>query len=227
MILESIVENKKKELAHYPARKDFLAAITQGNIQVIAEVKQKSPSTGTLCSSYEPEKIAHRYKKGGAAAISVLTDQAFFGGKMSDIARVKEATDLPILCKDFIIDQRQVYEAYQQGADAVLLIMRILSVDEAQYLKNIIESLGMTALIEIFDEHDLDKALKINPKILMINHRNLDTLNVSYDHTQLLIERIPENIPLIAASGISHPEEVLNLPPRIVGVLIGTSLLRA
>ncbi len=238
MILDEIVQKKKESLneikgqaQNLPLRqndqKNFLKAITAPGLQIIAEVKEKSPSTGVLCSPYLPEKIAEHYKKGGAAAVSVLTDTDFFGGKMDDMVKVKQSTQLPILCKDFIIDEYQIEQAYAHGADAVLLIMRILTLAKAKKLKAKIESFNMTALIEIFDEADLEKALQISPQVLMINHRNLDTLKINYHQTDSLIDKIPQHIPVVAASGILKPEQVLTLHPRIMAVLIGTALLRS
>ena len=161
MIIDEIIARKRQDLdllvapkTLEPSTQNFLKAITAKGLQVIAEVKEKSPSTGVLCPNYQPEVIAQDYKQGGAAAISVLTDMPYFGGQMADLSKVQRATGLPVLCKDFIISEVQIEVARHYGADAVLLIVRILDVETLKQLKAKIESLNMLALIEIFDEAD-------------------------------------------------------------------------
>lgn len=235
MTLDKIVTKKKEEIEsiiipnHSEIKlsdRDFLKAITQPGLNVIGEVKKMSPSTGILTHDYHPEQKAIQYEAGGASALSVLTDTSFFGGHMSDLTKVRQNISLPVLCKDFIIDERQIMAARLAGADAVLLIMRILSVSESLKLKEKIESLNMLALIEIFNEDDLIKAMKINPKVLMFNHRDLNTLTMHFD-TDNLINSIPDPIPLVAASGITHPKEVTRFSKRINAILIGTALMKS
>jgi indole-3-glycerol phosphate synthase/phosphoribosylanthranilate isomerase len=234
MIMDEIIARKRQDLhllvapkTLKPSTQDFLKAIMEPGLQVIAEVKEKSPSTGVLCVAYQPEVIAQEYKKGGAAAISVLTDIPYFGGQMTDLTKVKQATDLPVLCKDFIISEIQIEVARHYGADAVLLIVRVLDVETLKQLKVKIESLNMLALIEIFDEADLEKALLVDPKVLMINHRDLDTLKVDCATSNALIDKIPAGIPVVAASGIMEPKQALEFDARIKAVLIGTALLKS
>lgn len=235
MIINEIIARKRQDLALLPnvdgpllpSTQDFLAAITQPGLQVIAEVKEKSPSTGVLCQDYQPAVIAQKYKQGGAQAISVLTDAPYFGGDMADMLKVKTAISLPILCKDFVIDERQIELARFYGADAVLLIVRVLDLVTLQRLKQKIESLNMLAVVEIFDAADLVKALAVAPKVLLINHRDLDTLKLDCQNSNTLLAEIPQQIKVIAASGIMNPEQVLTLDPRICAVLIGTSLLKS
>ena len=235
MILDKIVKQKWKDIQSIiipphtdikPSDRDFLKAITKLGLNVIGEVKKMSPSTGVLTHDYHPEQKAVQYEAGGASAISVLTDTPFFGGHMSDLTKVRQSLSLPVLCKDFIIDERQIIAARLAGADAVLLIMRILSVSESLKLKEKIESLNMLALIEIFNEEDLKKAMEINPKVIMFNHRDLNTLDMHFD-TDNLINLIPDHVQLVAASGITHPKEVLRFNSRINAILIGTALMKS
>lgn len=235
MILDEIVKQKQEDIQSIlipphsnikPSDRDFLKAITKPGLNIIGEVKKMSPSTGILTHDYHPEKNAFQYEAGGASAISVLTDTPFFGGQMSDLTKVRQQVSIPILCKDFIIDERQIIAARLAGADAVLLIMRILSISESIKLKEKIESLNMLALIEVFNKEDLKKAMAIKPKVIMFNHRDLNTLEMHFD-TDDLISLIPEYIPLVAASGIAHPKEAARFSKRINAILIGTALMKS
>ncbi|MDA7742571.1 indole-3-glycerol-phosphate synthase, partial [Francisellaceae bacterium] len=170
---------------------------------------------------------AKQYERGGAKALSILTDKKFFGGRFSDIENVKQACSLPVLCKDFIIDVCQVHRARLAGADACLLIVRILSDEQLSLLHQEIENLGMNALVEIFDEQDLKRALKVNPKIIGINNRNLDTLTMNTNNARSLKQLIPEHILTFSLSGAKTPEDIRNTLKEVDGVLVGTALMKA
>lgn len=234
MILDDIIARKRQDLQTMPAftgtlrpsQRDFRQALQQPSRAIIAECKARSPSEGIICSDYDLPAIVRDYVAGGAAALSVLTDAPYFGGSLADLARVRELCDLPLLCKDFVIDSKQVALARGHGADAVLLIMRVLTLAEAKALKAQIEALGMTAVLEIFDEADLGKALALDPKVILVNHRNLADFSVNRDKDNLLA-KIPALVTVIAASGITAPEQVHALPARAHAVLIGTALMKS
>jgi indole-3-glycerol phosphate synthase len=235
MILDQIIEYKKQEIkAYYTLEKpkhkanfDFLKAIKNSHCSVIGELKSKSPSEGIIKHNYQPQKIANAYALGGAIALSILTDKKFFGGQFSDIEQVKKTCSLPVLCKDFIIDPSQVYRARQAGADACLLIVRILSDQRLQELHQEIESLGMNALVEIFDEDDLQRALKINPKLIGINNRNLNTLEMDLNNAYRLKKLIPRDVLVITLSGSKTPESTAQFASDFDGVLMGTALMKS
>ena len=226
MVLDKIVA-AKKEFVRSLGTKDFLAELKQPGLRVIAELKSKSPSEGVIKADYDPVAIAKEYVQGGAAAISVLCDEPFFGGSFGHLQAVRAAVDVPLLCKDFIIDAQQIYHARAHGADAVLLIVRILDQAQLAHLKQMIESLNMLAVVEIFDEADLQRALAVNPKVLLVNNRNLDSLVMNMNNTASLLDLIPEDITVIAASGMKVPSDVQNFPPRVQAVLVGTMLMRS
>ena len=234
MILDDIIARKRQDLLTMPAfsgalrlsQRDFRQALQQKSRAIIAECKARSPSEGVICSDYDLPTIVRDYVAGGAAALSVLTDAPYFGGSLADLATVRGLCDLPLLCKDFVVDSKQVDLARGHGADAVLLIMRVLTLPEATALKKQVESLGMTAVLEIFDEQDLGKALALDPEVILVNHRNLADFSVNRDKDNLLA-KIPASVTVIAASGITAPEQVQALPARANAVLIGTALMRA
>ncbi len=239
MVLDQIIAAKKEFIAglsHHDTLKQnqtkggrgdlFLKAIQTRPRNLIAELKSKSPSEGIIKPDYDPVALAKEYVKGGAAAISVLTDTPFFGGSFAHLKSVREAVDLPLLCKDFILDEKQVFLAREHGADAVLLIVRILTPQALRHLKAVIESLNMLAVIEVFDEKDLTLALTVSPQVLMVNNRNLDSLAMNLNNTASLLDQIPAGIPVIAASGIKAPQDVEALPGRICAMLVGTLLMR-
>lgn len=236
MILDQIIAKKKEFVTNLqgldvqnlkPSRRDFLKALQQAKFGVIAELKSASPSEGVIKTDYDPVALAQEYVKGGAAAISVLTDEPFFNGSYAHLKAVRETAEVPLLCKDFVIDVKQVQQARRNGADAVLLIMRILDLSQAQVLKKAIEDLGMLALVEIFDEADIEKALAIDSKAILVNNRNLDSLVLNMNHTETMLAKIPNSIEVIAASGMKVPQDVKIFPPRIHSVLVGTMLMRA
>ncbi|MCF6767422.1 indole-3-glycerol phosphate synthase TrpC [Thiotrichales bacterium 19S11-10] len=235
-ILNKII-NKKKEEVKYLAdvnptylqqnNNDFLTSIISKKNAVIAELKSKSPSEGLIRSPYHPIEIAKAYERGGACAVSVLTDHTFFNGSFNDLKSVSCAIKLPTLCKDFIIDKRQIYQARLSGASACLLIVRILSDNQLIDLKNEIESLNMTALIEVYNQEDIKRALKVNPKLIGINNRNLDTLKMNKDNAKELRSSLPEGLTILSLSGAKSSEDIQNQLNQFDGVLVGTLLMRA
>ncbi len=234
MILDEIVAHKRTEitnLAKIPrpdnCERDFNAVFNGEHIGIIAEIKPRSPSAGVIKANVDPTAIAKQYEQGGAHAISVLTDEKYFGGSYANLAAVRAATTLPLLCKEFIIDPIQIYHARAAGADACLLIAAVLNDVEIAELKTIIESLGMSALIEVQNQAELDRVLKLDAKIIGINNRDLTNFTVDKTNAATLAKNIPAHIKVISASGINEPVEIAQLPMRIDGVLIGTALLRS
>ena len=243
-VLDNIIAHKKKEIEtlkkHKPLdetvaefnlypKRSFSQAITHSEeISIIAEIKKASPSLGIIRADFEPLKIAKLYEENGASAISVITDKKFFQGDINFLPEIKTAVKLPILRKDFIIDPYQVYEAKLYGADALLLISTVLSVQQLKKLLNLTHKLGMEALVEVHDEKDLEKALKIEAKIIGINNRNLKTLKVDLNTCLLLKERVPEEKILVAESGVKTREDILLLEKAgFQAVLIGSALMQA
>ena len=181
----SLLELRKQE-RNAPPAKDFLGAISQGKTQpaLIAEVKKASPSKGVIRKDFDPVAIAQAYVKGGASCLSVLTDSKFFQGSFDNLALVRQAVDIPLLCKEFIIYPYQIYLARVKGADAILLIAAILKDSDLQYFIKIILSLGMTPLVEVHSLQEMDRVLAIEGvSLLGINNRNLETFEVSLDTT--------------------------------------------
>ena len=205
----------------------FYHALGQALFALIAEMKKASPSEGVMAKQYDPPQRARLYQQGGATAISVLTDQHFFQGDFSDIKAVAQAVDLPVLCKDFIIDAKQVYHARAAGAQAVLLIVRILDDVQLEALFNLIESLGMGALVEIFDAQDLARALAVGASVIGINNRNLDSLAMDVSHSLQLAKQVPDSVICLSLSGVKQPQDVVPYTQDCQGVLLGTAVMKA
>lgn len=205
----------------------FKEAISARNgINLIAEIKKKSPSSKSFFRKLDVLRLAKLYASAGAKALSVLTDKKFFGGNISHIREARVAADLPVLRKDFIIDEYQVYESRYFGADAILLIARILPLEEIKSFTVLAKKIGMDALIEIHDENDLEKAVIANAEIIGINNRDLDTFEVSIETTFKLAPKIPNNIIKVSESGISDRNEILRLKKAgINAMLIGSAFL--
>ncbi len=236
MFLNTILNHKKNEVARLPslnlaaaplAPLDFAAMINQARLSVIAELKPKTPSAGVLCANYQPQQLAQAYAAGGADAISVLTDEHYFGGSFNDLQQVRKQVNLPLLCKDFIIDSKQIHLARAHGADACLLIVGMLDQKQLIHLKDEIESLGMAAVIEIFNKPELEMAMSIQPTIIQINNRNLNNFEINLENAHQLCEKIPPEIGVIAASGIKQASDLKQLPARVNAVLIGTALMQS
>lgn len=198
------------------------------HINLIAEIKKASPSKGILRGDFNPAKIAVTYQANGASAISVLTDERFFEGRLEHIIKVKENTSLPILRKDFFIDEYQIYETVAVGADAILLIAELLSTSEMTRFYNLATSLGLDVLLEVHNEEDIEKALATGGDIIGINNRDLHTFKVDFGITQKLIRLIPQNKVKVSESGIKTYEDVMFLKSLGVNaVLIGEAFMEA
>ena len=210
-----------------PPLRDFKKAISvPGRINLISEIKFASPSAGTIREECNPVEIGLAYEKAGASAISFLTDKMFFQGEIKNLPFVKKAISLPILRKDFIIDELQVKEAVIYGADAVLLIARILTAQQLKGLIALCKELGLSALTEVHDKADLDIAIECGADIIGINNRDLDTFNVDINMTNELAGHVPESCVLVSESGILTGEHIKNLKGKgINAVLVGSALM--
>ncbi|MEE9120838.1 MAG: indole-3-glycerol phosphate synthase TrpC [Syntrophobacteria bacterium] len=245
MILDDIVARKRERLAELKKRsvqseleqtvalatspRDFIAALKYGGKPaVIAEIKKASPSAGQIRANLEVEKIAESYEKAGAAAISVITEEDFFQGKLGYLTEVKTAVSLPILCKDFIIDPIQVLAARAAGADALLLIAAILKKSSLLELLAMARNLSMACLVEVHNEEEMERVLTTDARIIGINNRNLRTFQVSLDTTLRLRPSIPPDRLVVSESGIQEQSDLQSLASAAVdAVLVGTSLMRA
>ena len=245
MILDRILDHKRTELdaarrREAPERlarravelatplRDFVNGITSGPVpRVIAEVKRRSPSRGEIRADFDPVACAVAYAEGGAAAISVLTDETFFGGHLDFLAAVRAAVGVPLLRKDFVIDAYQVDEARVAGADAVLLIAAALSPELLGVLRLRAETLGLTALVEVHDEAELDVALAAKARVIGINNRNLRTFETDLGVTERLAPRVPEGVVVVAESGIFTSADMARLSASGAhAFLVGESLMR-
>jgi indole-3-glycerol phosphate synthase len=244
-ILDRIVDSKRREiedrrrrtpandlerrLADAPAVRDFRAALDKpGTVQVIAEVKKASPSAGLLRADFDPVAIARTYARHGAAAISVLTDEPFFQGRLSDLTAIRAAVTPPLLRKDFILDRYQLLEARVAGADAVLLIAEILTDAELSRLLEEARALGLQALVELHDADNLSRVLASGARTIGINNRDLRTFVTRLEHTLELAARCPPDCCLVSESGIRSRADVLRLGEAGVrAVLIGETFMRA
>jgi len=219
---------REQALAQLPPR-DFLGALKQAERPaLIAECKKASPSKGLLRPKYDPAQLACTYAKNGAAALSVLTDEKFFQGSLNDLTTARGSAGLPALRKDFIVDGYQVYEARAAGADAVLLIVAALQLEKLRELHQLINELGMTALVEVHDEAEVETALQIEPKLIGVNNRNLHDFSVDLHTTARLRKCIPAEIALVAESGIHTAEDVSRVRDMGVdAILVGEALVTA
>ena len=242
--LDDIIEHKKHKLekvqetlsldeiertASPVKNRGFKKAISKsGRMNLIAELKKASPSHGVIRHDYDPEAIARIYKKSGAAALSVLTEDKYFQGSLDHLKAVRQAVDLPILRKDFIISEYQIYESAIAGADAILLIAALLDRGMLKALFHEARSLGMDTIIEVHDQRDLDKALGIEAEIIGINNRNLRTLETDLDITRVLVVKVPAGKIIVSESGVRDPEDVQSLASTgVKAVLIGTVFMEA
>jgi indole-3-glycerol phosphate synthase len=223
-----IEQLRERALAHTPPR-DLIGALRQaGRPALIAECKKASPSKGLLRPKYDPAELALTYAENDAAALSVLTDEQFFLGSLNDLTAAREAAVLPVLCKDFIVDCYQVYEARAAGADAVLLIVAALRRDQLQELHQQIVELGMAPLVEVHDEAEVDSALQIEPRLIGVNNRNLHDFSVDLQTTARLRKTVPPDIALVAESGIHTAQDVSRVRDMGVdAILVGEALVTA
>jgi len=212
-----------------PPARDFLAALrARSGYAVIAEIKRSSPSAGRLSKEVDPILRALAYEAGGAAALSVLTDAAFFGGSLQDMQQARDACGLPVLRKDFIISPAQVYEARAAGADAILLIAAALGSEQMIELYECVRELGMAPLIEVHDRPELEAVLGLEPDLVGVNNRNLKDMKVDLATSLELRPLIPKRITVVAESGVSSSDDVARLRDGgLDAFLVGTSLMRA
>ncbi len=242
-ILREIAENKKHEIAvrkHAvsiteiqrdldPSNRSFIKALEKEGISLIAEIKSASPSSGQIAKKeVDHVTIAQSYESSGASAISVLTDERYFHGNLDWMKDVSIQTEtIPILCKDFILDSYQIYEARSHGADAILLIAALLDQETMEDFIDIAISLGMDALCEVHNEEELARVLQTSASIIGINNRDLNTFVTDLGITNRLAEIIPANKIIVSESGISSREDVDQLSPRIDAILVGTSIMKS
>ena len=217
-------------------RRDFIAPLRNphhGSIALIAEVKKASPSAGVICENFDPVRIAKEYEAAGASCLSVLTDEKFFQGSLDYLRQIRQAVKLPLLRKDFIIDERQILEAIEWGADAILLIVAILDDSQLQKFHTLAAEAGLAALVEVHDETELDRALATGAQLIGVNNRNLKTFNVDLATTERLAAKLfptPDTrhpTLLVAESGIHTRADVERLANcGAKAVLVGESLVR-
>lgn len=229
--LVEVAERKKAapDLTPYASPpKDFAGALRGDHVRLIAEVKHASPSKGVLVDPFDPVKIATEYQAGGAAAISVLTDQVFFQGSLRDLSEVRASVNLPIIRKDFVVDVFQIREARSVGADAILLIVGILDDGLLSDLYSEARAYGLSVLVEVHDAAELDRTLKINPAIIGINNRDLRTFKTDLNTTVTLAKNVPMEVTLVAESGIFTADDVRQASAAGAhAILVGESLITA
>lgn len=244
-MLEEIIQHKRAEVAaarrrapvdafpapgDLPPTRDFRAALAAGpgEIRVIAEVKKASPSRGVICEAFDPVAVAVAYEQNGAAALSVLTDEKYFQGKLDYLAQIRERVALPLLRKDFIVDPYQIEESRAAGADAILLIVAALGKRELGALHALARQAGLQCLVEVHSEEELTAAIRVGARMIGINNRNLKTLDVSLDTTRRLAPKIPGEAIGVCESGIQSRADLLDLAQHGVRCfLIGEQLMAA
>lgn len=240
--LAAIVEVKREEVAALsdqrealreaaaaaPPTRGFEAALrVPGEVRLLAEIKNRSPSAGPIREGADPVDVAQAYVEGGAAALSVLTDERFFGGSLNALRRVRAAVSLPLLRKDFIIDPLQIHEARAAGADAILLIVRILDDAQLRDLHSEARDLGLDVLVEIHDPAELDRALAIGASLIGVNNRDLSTFRTDLALSIDVAPGIDSGVTLVAESGIRTREDVARLGAvGVDAILVGESLMR-
>jgi indole-3-glycerol phosphate synthase len=219
-------EALERRAADRPAPRGFRAALSRPGLRVIAECKRRSPSRGILCETYDPAAIARQYAAAGAAAISVLTEPAFFDGALDHLAQVRAAVDLPLLRKDFIVDGYQLLEARSAGADAILLIVAALGDRDLRRLRDEAHALGLDALVEVHDEVELARALEAGADLVGVNNRNLRTLAVDVGASERIAPRLPAGVLGVAESGLRSHDDLVRLGGAGYGAfLVGERLM--
>ena len=226
------IEELRSESSDAPPPRDFLAALTQGEqagqVSLIAEVKKASPSKGVIRDDFHPVEIAKAYAGHGASCISVLTDEKFFQGSLEFLKQIRAAVSLPLLRKDFVLDEYQVWEARAAGADAVLLIAECLEAGQMKDLHAQIGELGMTALVELYDSENVSAVLDCSPVLVGVNNRDLNTFEIDLHHSIRVKQAIPDNIAMVSESGIfTHEDVQLMHENEVDAILVGESLMRS
>ena len=218
----------EKRIAQQKRPLDFALALKDRSVQLIAEVKRASPSRGTLCLNFIPIELATTYAQGGANAISVLTEASYFKGSIDHLAAIRQMVGLPLLRKDFIFDPYQVYESRAYGADALLLIVAILSQEQLNRLLSLSHSLGLKCLVEVHNKAEVERAVLSGAEIIGINNRDLSTFAVDISTTSRLRPLIPEQKIVVSESGIRSREDIKKLADwGVNAVLIGEALVTA
>ncbi len=251
-ILDTIVEQKRREVAALPRRTVTVASLKKaltkrgdhrgfncalrhprrGSVALIAEVKKASPSAGVIRPDFDPVLIAKQYEAAGASCLSVLTDEKFFQGSLDYLKQIRAAVKLPLLRKDFIIDQRQILEAIEWGADAILLIVAILSDAQLKQFHDLATEAGLAVLVEVHDKEELERALAIDVRLLGVNNRNLKTFKVDLATTETLAVQVftargAGDVVLVAESGIHTRADVDRVARAgASAILVGESLMR-
>ena len=225
------LDQVREEAYNQPDPRDFvgsiLAKVDAGKPAVIAEIKKASPSKGVIRENFNPAEIAKSYEKGGAACLSVLTDQDYFQGSSEYLKQARAACSLPVLRKDFMIDPYQVYEARAMGADCILLIVAALELAQMRELEETAHDLGMAVLVEVHDGDELELALQLETPLIGINNRNLRTFDVTLDTTLGLLKQLPEDRFVVTESGIFTPEDVaLMMNNHVHAFLVGEAFMR-
>lgn len=244
--LREILRTKQEEVARLQSKADLLRAAAlerndyrsledalsgqegQTTLALIAEVKKASPSVGLIAAQFDPVSIAQTYEAAGANAISVLTDERYFQGHLSDLTKVRQAVGLPVLRKDFVIDPVQIYEAAVAGADAILLIVAALEQSQLLHLLDVAQAHQLDVLVEVHDLGELERALDTPARIIGINNRNLKTFQVDLATTQALAAELPSHVTVVSESGIKTREDAKKVRDwGADAILVGESLMRA
>ncbi len=227
----AVVEARAKERLSRAADapRDFEGSLVcEGRLSILAEIKRASPSAGAIRSAAKVVVLAREMEKAGAQALSVLTDEKFFSGSLADLAEAREGVSIPVLEKDFVIDEYQIYEAATWGADAVLLIVRILADTELAAFYRRATALGLGCLVEVHTRADLDRASAIGARLIGINNRDLEDFTTDIENTMRLMPHVPTAVKVVSQSGISRPEQARRLfEAGVSAIQVGESLMRA
>jgi len=246
-LLNEICNKKKEELYHVksrcslktlekllPQKKNrgfknlLIRSQKQKSNNIIAEIKKSSPSAGKILNQYYPEEIALEYENAGVGAISILTEKTYFNGSIDHLSLINQKVSIPIIRKDFIVDEYQIFESKVYGADAILLIVAILSKSQIKNFINISENIGLDCLIETHNENELEIALEINYPIIGVNNRNLTNLSIDTDNTLRLMKNIPKEFSIVSESGIKNNHDIKNYNKSgIYNFLIGETILKS
>jgi indole-3-glycerol phosphate synthase len=225
---ERSISELEREAGAQPEGRPFAEALARPGTSVIAEHKRRSPAAGTIREGASCADLVRAYERGGAAAVSVLTEEVHFGGSLADLREARAATELPVLRKDFTIDPYQLYEAKAAGADAVLLVVGSMDARELAALHGEARALDLDAIVEIHEEEELERALEIDADVLGINNRNLEDFSVDIQRTFDLLADVPAGKVVVSESGIHSREQIEDLEQvGVDAVLIGEAVMRA